>query len=204
MSGKIAPITLRLLLLIVILALQLNESTSSKATTVTFLTHLRTLADIGDTMARTMKNSPTYYVKKLLATSSKRPSSFNSPIYKLPLKLISNAKPTGIIHGLMARPSSNIFKLPMKFLSNGKPIGVNVHSSHSFINQAMQTLNKYPTSMSNIIRLPLTFMSNGKPMGISVQNQLMSSLPSSNIINLPLQFMSNAKPFGVNFNPFLF
>lgn len=58
----------------------------------------------------------------------------HSPIFKLPLKLLSNAKPIGVFGGFAPKPLppvdnfiphvSNMIRLPLKYVSNAKPIGV--------------------------------------------------------------------------------
>ncbi|XP_029826850.1 uncharacterized protein LOC115312077 [Ixodes scapularis] len=85
-----------------------------------------------------LRDSPVYYVSTFLRNKSPAPSqaqaaSILSPLFKLPIEFMSNARPLEVVKGIN-KPSygkpfrkqslyqtSKMFFMPIKFLANGKP-----------------------------------------------------------------------------------
>lgn len=79
-----------------------------------------------------MRDSPVYYVSTFFRPRQPTKSAdIFSPLFKLPIQFMSNARPLDIVKGLrkpaLTKPKKNFYQnskmllLPIKFLANGKP-----------------------------------------------------------------------------------
>ncbi|XP_064479970.1 uncharacterized protein LOC135393490 [Ornithodoros turicata] len=82
-----------------------------------------------------LRDSPVYYVSTFLRPKQppKPAADIFSPLFKLPIQFMSNARPLEVVKGLskqtLTKPfnkknlyqNSKMFYLPLKFLANGKP-----------------------------------------------------------------------------------
>ncbi|KAH7943499.1 hypothetical protein HPB52_009155 [Rhipicephalus sanguineus] len=100
-----------------------------------FLRSLWKRASMRASMRNSMRDSPIYYVSTFVRnkTPAQQQAAVLSPLFKIPIEFMSNARPLDVVKGIR-KPSyskpyrkqslyqtSKMILMPIKFLANGKP-----------------------------------------------------------------------------------
>ncbi|XP_050032633.1 uncharacterized protein [Dermacentor andersoni] len=100
-----------------------------------FLRSLWKRASMRASMRNSMRDSPIYYVSTFVRNKSpaQQQAAALSPLFKIPIEFMSNARPLDVVKGIRKPPYSKPYRkqslyqtskmilMPIKFLANGKP-----------------------------------------------------------------------------------
>lgn len=112
-------------------------SSSGALAATSFLRSLWKRASMRASMRNSMRDSPIYYVSTFVRNKSpaqeQAQAALLSPLFKIPIEFMSNARPLDVVKGIRKPSYSKPFRkqslyqtskmilMPIKFLANGKP-----------------------------------------------------------------------------------